>query len=106
MALRIIVSNYEVFNIICIYRSPYLSKDNDYKLLQQLNAVPFASDIIIVRDFNLLNDDWVNGLVVSSVNSIRKYFRIQNEYLDLFTTKALYWFIEEDTRFNLVVNRF
>ena len=43
---------------------------------------PFLSNksenILMVGDFNLPNEDWVNGLVVSSVNSISQHFRIQN----------------------------
>ena len=52
----------------------------------------------MVGDFNLPNVDWVNDLAVSPVNSISQHFRIQNEYLDLFTTKGWYWFIEETRR--------
>ena len=61
----------------------------------------------MVGDFNLQNVDWVNSLGVSPVNSISQHFRRQDEYLDLFTTKGLYWFIEEeeDTRRKLVRNR-
>ena len=56
-----------------------------------------SENIIVVESFNLLNVDWINGLVGSPVNFISQHFRIQNEYLDLFTTKGLYCFLE-DTR--------
>ena len=108
LALRITDSIKEVFDIICIFRSPNWSKE-EYILLQQLNKVPFTSDnsenIIMVEDFNLPNVDWVNGLLVSPVNSISQYSRIQNKYLDLLTTKRFLWFIGEYTKCKLEENR-
>ena len=59
----------------------------------------------MVKDFNLPNVDWVNGLVVSPVNSISQHFRIQNEYLDLFIMKGSDCFREENTLGKLMVNR-
>ena len=56
----------------------------------------------MVGEFDILNVDWVNGLVVSPGNSISQHFRIQ----DLLTTKGQYWFIKEDTRCKLEGNRF
>ena len=43
-----------------IYRSLNLSKEEEYRLLEQLNKVSFISDIsenIMIGDFNLLNVD-------------------------------------------------
>ena len=57
-----------------------------------------SENIIQVGDFNLLNVDWINGLVVSPVNSISQHFLIQNKYSDVFTTKGLYWLREKDIR--------
>ena len=53
----------------------------------------------MIRDFNLPNVIWM-----SPVNLISQHFKIQNEYFHVFTTKGLYWFIEDDTRYNLLRN--
>ncbi len=35
----------------------------------------------MVEDLNLPNVDWLNGLVVSPINSISQHFNIQNEFV-------------------------
>ena len=64
-----------------------------------------SENIIMVGDFNLTHVDWVSRFVVSPLISISHHFRIQNEYLDLFTMKGLLGFIDEYTRCKLVGNR-
>ena len=65
------------------YRSPNLSTEEEYILLEQLYKVFFKSDkyenIVMVKDFNLPNVDWMNGLVVSSINSICQHSRIKKK---------------------------
>ena len=93
LALRITDSNNQVVGIICKYKYSFLSKEDDYKLQEQLNEIFFTSDktenIKMVGDFNLPNVDWENSFVVPPLNSISQHFRIKNEYLDLFTVKKI-----------------
>ena len=56
----------------------------------------------MIRDFDLPYVDLLNGFVVSPVNSISQHSRMPNKYLELFTTKGLYKFIEEDSRCKLL----
>ena len=103
------MTNDKFLNIICVYRSPNLKYNENNRLLNQLNNVPFASgdfeNTIMVGDFNLPNVDWVNGIVLSPIDSLNQKMIMQNEFLDLFTTKGLHWYIEQEpTRCKLVGN--
>ena len=109
LAVNINMTNDQFLNIICVYRSPNLKYNENNRLLNQLNNVPFASaefeNIIMVGDFNLPNVDWVNGIVLSPMDSLNQKMIMQNEFLDLFTTKGLHWYIEQEpTRCKLVGN--
>jgi hypothetical protein len=78
-------------------------------LLHQLEKVPFTSpespNIIMVGDFNLPNIDWLNGIVLAPTDSLDQKIIVQNEYIDLFTTMGLHWYIDnEPTRLKLVGN--
>ena len=54
-------SNNKVFEIICIYRSPNLNKNVNYKQLEPLNDVAFtlykSENIILFEDFSFPNFD-------------------------------------------------
>ena len=107
LAVKIHTSNDKILNVICVYRSPNLTKVENNLMLDQLDKVPFTSahfeNILMVGDFNLPNVDWVNGIVLSPIDSIDQKMIMQNEYLDLFTTKGLHWYIEQaPTRVKLV----
>ena len=109
LAVKVHISNDKIVNVVCVYRSPNLTKAENNKLLNQLDKVPFLSEqlenIIMVGDFNLPNVDWVNGIVVAPIDSIDQKIITQNEYLDLFTAKGLHWYIEQEpTRYKLVGN--
>ena len=106
LAVKITISN-KILNVICVYRSPNLTKAQNSKLLNQLRKVPFTAEtcenIVMVGDFNLPNTDWSNGIVNCPLDSTDHRFIMQNEYLDLFTTMGLHWYIEDQpTRYKLV----
>lgn len=110
LAVKINVSSGKILNVICVYRSPNLTKEENNKLLGQLDKVPFTSvqseNIIMVGDFNLPNVDWVNGIVLSPIDSIDQKMVMQNDYIEMFTTKGLHWYIEQEpTRCKLVGNK-
>lgn len=109
LAVRVNVTSETILNVICVYRSPNLTKVENTNLLNQLEKVPFSSapfeNVIMVGDFNLPNIDWVNGIVLCPVDSKDQKMITQNEYLDLFTSKGLRWYIDrEPTRCKLVGN--
>ena len=81
LAVKINMTNDQFLNIICVYRSPNLKYNENNRLLNQLNNVPFASaefeNIIMVGEFNLPNVDWVNGIVLSPMNSVNQKMIMQ-----------------------------
>lgn len=108
VAVKVTFSNKNSMEIICVYRSPNLTKTQNNKLLSQLGKVPFTSpdfpNIIMVGDFNLPNVDWINGIVLGPVDTVDQKLALQDEYLDLFTTMGLHWYLDEPTRCKLVGN--
>lgn len=106
VAVNVSFSNKTSMQVICVYRSPNSSRIENNRLLSQLENVPFTSpdfqNIVMVGDVNLPNVDWTNGIVLGPVDTIDQKLVIQNEYLDLFTTMGLHWYVEEPTRYKLV----
>ena len=82
VAVNVRFSNKKSMEIICVYRSPNLTKQENNKLLSQLEKVPFTSpdfpNIIMVGDFNLPNVDWTKGIVVGPVDTIDQKLILQN----------------------------
>ena len=106
VAINVGFSNRKSIDVLCVYRSPNLTRTENTKLLSQLQKVPFTSpefpNIIMVGDFNLPNVDWAQGIVVGPVDTIDQKLVLQSEYLDLFTTRGLHWYLEEPTRCKLI----
>ena len=106
VAVNVRISNKKSMQVICVYRSPNLSKPQNNKLLSQLENVPFNSpdfpNIIMVGDFNLPNVDWTKGIVVGPVDTVDQRLIMQNDFLDLFNTMGLHWYLEEPTRVKYV----
>ena len=109
MSIKLTLNSVDIV-LICIYRSPSLSHENNICLInsidQYISSIPVNQNIIMVGDFNLPNVDWDNGIVICPTNTSNKSYLVQQAYLDLFRLHNLTWSLDNSmiSRCRLVNN--
>jgi hypothetical protein len=84
-----------LIHVVCIYRSPSLSKVENRVLLNEIAELQVDDncELIIVGDFNLPDINWVFGRVLAPDGTTNEALLNQNEYMDIIIEKGLVWHI-------------
>ena len=86
--------------MLCVYRSPSLTHESSESMIKYLDNYCASQSIInknmmiITGDFNLPDVDWDNGIVNCPANTKNKNFVMQQNFLDFFRLRGLYWTLE------------
>ena len=84
--------------LVCLYRSPSLTVQQNDKLLEQLRLIlpdDLFQNVFIVGDVNLPDVNWQLGTIIAPPDTTNVKFVNQQKYMDLFIEKGLTWYIKD-----------
>ena len=86
--------------LACVYRSPSLSNIQNDELKRSILSVcqeDIKFETVIFGDFNLPNVSWETGSIRGSVNSNNQILNNEKQYIDIFNSKGLTWYLTNET---------
>ena len=96
LAIKLTLGSTNVI-LVCLYRSPSLTVQQNDKLLEKLRLIPDdpAQNVLIVGDINLPDVNWHLGTVSAPPDTTNVKLINQQKYMQLFTEKGLTWFLKD-----------